>query len=119
MDSEQIADMNHYMWVAKKTLSKLLGWSRPQITDWLDQHYHDWEDYHCIYVCEKPEYWVTDALIPDSLRERMAGPAVKNLKRDIVSTLELGNLLWYNNASYDWGAARQRIDHLLARYGAI
>jgi len=116
MNSEQIEDQKFYTHVWREVLTKVFGYTGPQVDEWIKSNHTEWDEYHAVFVSEFPEYWVLDAVISDAIRQKIGAAQTNRLKRDIVDAIEIGSPKWCSNESYDWAAARERVKNVFAIY---
>ena len=108
-----------YLKLWHNVLSVFLGWSAEMIDQWSDK----WEDglnnkkYGGLFYHDTAVSYVVQLLIPDALWERLSTRERSQLRARIERAIEQGNSMLMLVPSYDWEAAKLRVETILSQYG--
>jgi hypothetical protein len=105
-----------------KILGELLGWSVSQADAWTMRYDEFITDYYATFRHETLVYYLIPALIPESLRTRLEPHDMTILESRIQHAIEhMGGFpaakAIVRDNTYDWAAARDRLQAILAEYG--
>jgi hypothetical protein len=104
-------------WV--EMLGEFLGWNEQQVLEWAERTgklaYLENKD-DLIYHSDPP-YWIVHLMIPESLKERLPGPALADLKRRIEAACRDAEGRFFLGKGADRRASREKIEAVLADYG--
>jgi hypothetical protein len=107
----------YYINVWKEMLGAFLDWTEEDVTKWINEtwlvYLNNPED---ILYHQTPQYWLTMVIIPDPLRQRLAGIELARLHQQLFDVFKDEQ---HFNASLgtDWRLYRSKIEQILAGYG--
>lgn len=108
-----------YLWFWQRVLREMLGWSEARVHEWAKQFEAGLNVEDPQFYEELPTYYLVDLLTPNSLQDRLKGMQWVRFKEEI----EVAIWGWINapsdlfEADFDFKAARERVEELLAEYG--
>jgi hypothetical protein len=112
----------YYLDVWKALFRVFLGWSDAETLQWAKR----WtatdgsdplDDPDDIFYHETPQYWATNTLIPDGLRERISHSDWLDLQQRVRHAFWDEHYMHFP-LDTDWRPYRAKIEQILAEYGA-
>jgi hypothetical protein len=109
---------NYYLSIWKGILLEFLGWSENQVIDWVArsgkmEYLNNPND---IFYHQTPQYWVANALIPDTLRMRLSETDLLQLRQEIFLAFNDDNHYAFS-IDTDWSLYKSKVNHILNKYG--
>ncbi len=108
----------YYLNTWKRMLGEFLGWSESTVISWAQEtgRMRFLDDRDDIFYHESPQYWVTDTLIPESLRERLSTVEFIDLQHRLQSAFNDENRFAFPEDT-DWAPYRTKLERILGEYG--
>jgi hypothetical protein len=107
----------HYARIWRCALKEFLNWSEKKITGWIEPRLQDF-DRPSLIRNEAPIWYVVPWLIPQELADKLAGARLARFERYLEHVIQGVDPNWELDPDFDWGAARERVEKALRRYGA-
>ncbi len=111
-------NMAYYLTTWNEMLATFLGWSEEDVLQWARRtgkltYLADPED---MFYHETPQYWATNVLIPDDLKEQLSGADLQALRNRIIDAFWDDHHYEFPPGT-DWRPFRDKIERILAEYG--
>lgn len=109
----------YYLDMWTEMLSAFLGWPPAKVMEWAGEaiSLDRMDDPADLYYHESPQYWIKDLLIPAPLRQRLSDHDLAVLRARLLDAFADEHYYHFPRGT-DWRPFRQRIDAILAEYGA-
>jgi len=111
--------MAYYLTTWNEMLATFLGWSEDDVLRWAQRtskltYLTDPDD---IFYHQPPQYWTTEILIPQHLKERLSGADLQDLRNRIIDAFWDEHHYEFPPGT-DWRPFRDKVERILAEYGA-
>jgi len=108
----------YYLDMWKDMLHTFLGWSQERVMEWVEdtgmlKAVSNPED---ILFNRPPQYWITGIFIPKSLKSRLVGIELANLKERIFRAFEDEHDYEFSSGT-DWYPYKDKVERILEGYG--
>src|SRR5436305_1335345 len=107
----------YYLLIWKNLFREFLGWTEKETLDWAEKtgklaFLADPDDmiYHQI-----PQYWAIQALVPNTLKNKLPALELADLKSRMLTALLTENK-FFPSEDTDWEPYRQKIEQILGEY---
>ena len=115
--SVQELNKRRYIRTWRKALRELLLWPKADIDKWVERSAKRFDSPYSLVTTETPPYWIVGAIIPESLKEQIAGPELVRLGYALEDAILNRKTTWKCDSPADIAATRTRLNKVLARYG--
>ncbi len=103
----------------REMLHAFLGWSEPQIKEWIVDHVplEELDDWMDIYYHVPPQYWIRNTLIPLSLHQTLSSAELAELRIRLLEAFKDEHMYEFS-LDTDWTPYKARVATILRDYGA-
>lgn len=114
-----MTNKEYYLTTYREMLRAFLGWSEPQIREWIVdrvplEELDDWQD---IYYHVPPQYWMVNTLIPLSLHRSLSENELIDLRHRIFEAFNDEHLYEFPLGT-DWSPFKEKVAEILKDYSA-
>ncbi len=114
-----MTNKEYYLAMFREMLHAFLGWSEPQIREWIVdrvplEELDDWMD---IYYHVPPQYWIRNTLIPLSLHQTLSWRELAVLRIRLLEAFNDEHLYEFPLGT-DWAPYKTKVAEILKGYGA-
>ena len=117
MDAYIEEEKPFYIRVWRRVLVGFLGWPDPMFEVFVAKWNERLNDPSHGFYHEAPLRYVTRLLIPYQLQSTLNVRQADRFQEQIEKAIDGGDCFSYTGDDFDWEAARQRVERLLAEYG--